>query len=194
MEINPRLQKLVHSFAILTDEDWQLIRENAEEVNLAKGTYWIREGQICQQIGFVVQGVLRVFSTVGEKELIAHFCFERRNPIVSAYTSFINQTPSVEAIQALEDTTLLVLNRNALNDLYERKAIFQKLGRLLTEQMYVMAKMRIYDLQHKTALERYQELLDKYPNIINRIAHRHIAAYLGIAPESLSRLRRQLMA
>lgn len=193
MDINPRLQRLVHSFTILTDEDWQLLQASAQQIVVPKGAYWIREGQICQQIGFVVEGVLRVFSTVGDKELIAHFCFERRNPIVSAYTSFINQMPSLEAIQALEPTTLLVINRDVLNDLYERKAVFQKLGRLLTEQMYVMAKMRIYDLQHKTALERYQELLDKYPNIINRIAHRHIAAYLGIAPESLSRLRRQLM-
>lgn len=187
-----RLQKLVAQFAHITTEDWDFALSNAQTIHLKKGDYWVEEGKTCRYIGFVVEGVFRIFSTVEGKEIIAHFSFERRNPVLSAYTSFINQRPSLESIQALEDSTLIVLHYDHLQKLYQKKPVFERLGRLLIEQMYVLAKTRIYDLQHKTASERYRELLEKYPQIINRIAHHHIASYLGIAPESLSRLRKKL--
>lgn len=187
-----RLQKLVAQFAHITTEDWDFALSNAQTIHLKKGDYWVEEGKTCRYIGFVVEGVFRIFSTIEGKEIIAHFSFERRNPVLSAYTSFINQRPSLESIQALEDSTLIVLHYDHLQKLYQKKPVFERLGRLLIEQMYVLAKTRIYDLQHKTASERYRELLEKYPQIINRIAHHHIASYLGIAPESLSRLRKKL--
>ncbi len=188
----PRLQKLVAQFAHLSPKDWDRALSNAQTISLKKGEYWVQEGAICQYIGFVQTGVLRIFSTVNGKEMVSYFSFERRNPVLSAYHSFIDQVPSIETIQALEDSTLLVLHYDHLQKLYEEKPVFERLGRLLIEQMYVLAKTRIYDLQHKTATERYVELLEKYPQITNRIAHHHIASYLGIAPESLSRLRKKL--
>jgi CRP-like cAMP-binding protein len=190
--MNFRLKKLITQFAHLPEEDWEIALSKTKLITIKKGDYWIREGMICHHIGFVIEGVLRVFSTSAKKEMISHFCFEKRNPIASAHTSFINRQPSIESIQALEDTQLLVLHYDALQKLYNQQPIFQKLGRLFIEEMYVAAKMRIYDLQHKTATRRYIDLLDKYPNIINRIPHHHIASYLGIAPESLSRLRKKL--
>jgi len=190
--MNFRLKKLIAQFAHLSEDDWEIALSETKLVTIKKGDYWIQEGAICHYIGFVIEGVLRVFSTNAEKEMISHFCFEKRNPIVSAHTSFINRQPSIESIQALEDTQLLVLHYDALQKLYDQQPIFQKLGRLFIEEMYVAAKMRIYDLQHKTATTRYKDLLEKYPNIINRIAQHHIASYLGIAPESLSRLRKSL--
>lgn len=190
--MSSRLQKLVAQFAHITIEDWNFALSNAQIIHLKKGDYWVVEGKTCRYIGFVEKGVFRVFSTVEGKEIIAHFSFERRNPVLSAYTSFINQQPSLESIQALEDSTLMVLHYDHLQNLYQQRPIFERLGRLLIEQMYVLAKTRIYDLQHKTASERYNELLEKYPQIIHRIAHHHIASYLGIAPESLSRLRKKL--
>ena len=187
-----QLQKLAARFAPISQEDWDFALSKSKIIHLKKGDYWVQEGSTCQYIGFVITGVFRVFSTVEGKEIIAHFSFERRNPVLSAYTSFINQMPSLESIQALEDSSLLVLHHEHLQNLYQEKPIFERLGRLLIEQMYVLAKMRIYDLQHKTATERYAELLEKYPQIINRIAQHHVASYLGIAPESLSRLRKKL--
>lgn len=187
-----RLQKLVAQFAYLSPEDWDLALSKSRIINLKKGAYWIREGKTCQYIGFVITGVFRVFSTIEGKDIIAHFSFERRNPVLSAYTSFINQRPSSESIQALEDSSLLILHYEDLQQLYQEKPVFERLGRLLIEQMYTLAKTRIYDLQHKTATERYHELLEKYPQLINRIAHHHVASYLGIAPESLSRLRKKI--
>ncbi|MFT5648346.1 MAG: CRP-like cAMP-binding protein [Aureispira sp.] len=190
--MSARLQKLVAQFAHISQEDWDFALSKAKLITLKKGEHWVQEGKTCQHIGFVITGVFRVFSTVDGKEIIAHFAFERRNPVLSAYTSFINQMPSLESIQALEDSSLLILHHEHLQKLYQEKPVFERLGRLLIEQMYVLAKTRIYDLQHKTATERYAELLEKYPQIINRIAHHHVASYLGIAPESLSRLRKKL--
>jgi len=190
--MSARLQKLVAQFAHLSQDDWDVALSKSKIISLKKGAYWVREGATCQYIGFVITGVFRIFSTIEGKEIIAHFSFERRNPVLSAYTSFINQMPSVESIQALEDSSLLILHYEHLQKLYVERPVFERLGRLLIEQMYVLAKTRIYDLQYKTATERYTELLEKYPQIINRIAHHHVASYLGIAPESLSRLRKKL--
>lgn len=189
-----RLQKLVAQFAPLQESDWELALSKAKLITIKKGENWVREGERCDYIGFIIQGAFRVYSTHEGKEMISHFCFEKRNPVVAAYTSFLNRKASIESIQALEDSQLLILHYDELQKLYQHQVVFEKLGRLLIEQTYVAAKMRIYDLQHKTATQRYQDLLDKYPGLCNRIAQHHIASYLGIAQESLSRLKKQLQA
>lgn len=185
-----RLQQLVQPLVPLQDEEWELLASQAQIIQLKKGEHWLKEGQVAQHIGFVVQGILRIYHNNQDKVFISHFCCEERNPIVAAYTSFIYQKPSLEAIQALEDCQLYLLSYQQLQSCYASSIRFERLGRLLMEQTYVAAKQRFYYQQQRSAAERYAYLLDKYPNLVQRIPLHHLAAYLGIAPESLSRLRR----
>ena len=85
----------------------------------------------------------------------------------------------------------MLISYNDLHRLYEQSIHLQKLGRLMAEFNYTLAMERIYSLQHHSARQRYEQLLDIYPNLINHVPHHYIASYLGITPESLSRVRKE---
>src|SRR6185503_18854812 len=114
-----------------------------------------------------------------------------RNHFVADFSSFLTRKPARENIHALEDCELALISQKDLEKLYSESFAFQKLGRLIAEYNYVLAVERIYSLQHESALERYNHLLEIYPNLINRVPHHYIASYLGITPESLSRIRKE---
>lgn len=185
-----RLKNIIHPFVQLTDEEWVMILDRVQVLYLKKGEFYIREGQACNQVGFLFEGILRVYYMVDEKEFTSYFNFYNRNPLVSSFESFLLQKPSTESIHTLEDSILITLTRSHLNSLYEMSASFQKLGRLMAEQNYILAIERIRSLQFQSANDRYEQLLTIYPQLINKIPHHYIASYLGITPESLSRIRK----
>ncbi|MCP4440991.1 MAG: Crp/Fnr family transcriptional regulator [Aureispira sp.] len=189
----PKLFKLINKIVPLGKEEQEWVQDALQLQVVKKGEFFIKEGQVCNTLGFLQTGIMRVFTNVEGKEHTNYFCFERRNPVVCAHMSFISRKPSLESIQALEDTEMLSISYYALQKLYQQSPKFQELGRLMMEQTYIDAKLRILALQTQPAQARYQRMLDKYPNMINQISHHYIASYLGIAPESLSRIRRQLM-
>ena len=104
----------------------------------------------------------------------------------------MNNTPSSINIKAIEDTELLVVKQQDLNDLYNRISKTERLGRVLIEQAYLKIVQQSIDLQVFTATERYENLLHKFPEIFQRVQLYHIANYLGIASKSLSRIRKEI--
>lgn len=188
-----KLKATLNHFLPLPEEDWNLIQDCLLEKHLAKGEHFIREGQTCNQIGFLNKGITRVYYLVDGKEYTSYFNFENRNPLVSAFTSFITRKPSQENVHVIKDAELLLFNYEQLQSLYEASPSIQKLGRLMAENNYVLSIERIYSLQHYSAQERYLGLLNIYPNLINHVPHHYIASYLGITPEALSRVRRTIV-
>jgi len=156
-----------------------------------KGDFFVKEGQICNHFGFLVKGIFRVYHLANEKEFTSYFNTDERNRLVADFSSFLTRKPSRENIHALENCEVLLIRQDALENLYDGSFTFQKLGRLIAEYNYVLAIERIYSLQHESAAERYNHLLEIYPNLVNRIPHHYIASYLGITPESLSRIRKE---
>ncbi len=184
------VQNMIPLLAQLNEEDWGMIVPLLKVVKLKKGTYFIKDGQVCHQIGFLYQGILRVFHLVNGKEFSSYFNFASRNPIVSAFESFLLQSPSSENIHALEDSVVITITFAQLQSLYEQSPRIQKLGRLMAEQNYLLAMERIKSLQFHSATDRYSALLKIYPQLINKIPHHYVASYLGVTPESLSRIRK----
>lgn len=164
----------------------------AEEVNYKKGDYFIREGETGQRIGFLLSGVARVYHHANDKEYTSYFNFPERNRLVASFESFLTGKPSKENIHFLTDARLIVFSRASLDTLYAESQAFSELGRKLAEYNYLLAMKRIFSLQHDTAQLRYVQLLDIYPDLVNTIPHHYIASYLGITPESLSRIRKEL--
>jgi CRP-like cAMP-binding protein len=167
--------------------------EQCEDVHFKKGHTFVREGEICYKIGFLISGIARVYHIANDKEYTSYFNFPGRNRMVASFESFLTRKPSKETIHFLEDAHLVVISRENLYNLYQQSPVFSELGRKLAEDNYILAMERIFSLQHDTAQERYLKLLEGYPDLMNLVPHHYIASYLGITPESLSRIRKELM-
>jgi|ERR1043165_1721833 CRP-like cAMP-binding protein len=193
METLPeKLVKTIQHFTDLPTADWQRLTDVMHEAEVKKGDFFLKQGKVCSHLGFLVSGVMRVYHLANDKEYTSYFNFGSRNPFVSSYSSFVTRKPSHESIHALEDCKLAQISYDDLQQLYSESAAFQKLGRLIAEYNYTLAVERIYSLQHNTANERYVQLMDMYPNLINVVPHHYVASYLGVTPESLSRIRKEL--
>lgn len=154
---------------------------------LTKNSFLITEGKICDQIYFVEQGCLRGYYNHDGKEISYWFAFE--NDFVTSFYSFISRQPCVENIQALESCTLWAVSWRDLQKLYDRHPDIERLGRLMNERYYMRLEERFVRNHFKEARERYENLMAHAPHFLQRIPLGHIASYLGITQETLSRIR-----
>ncbi|MCW3127756.1 MAG: Crp/Fnr family transcriptional regulator [Bacteroidetes bacterium] len=191
--MNEAFLTFLSSFSRLSKEDIEQLAEACTEVSYAKGDYFIREGEVCHKIGFLISGIARVYHIANDKEYTSYFNFPQRNRMVATFESFLIQKPSKENIHFLQDSVLILIPRTKLYELYETSPAMQEMGRKLAEYNYVLAMERIYALQHDTAQMRYEKLLHIYADLVNMVPHHYIASYLGITPESMSRIRKELM-
>lgn len=158
--------------------------------HVKKGDYLLREGQVCDRITYINTGLLRTFHIKNGNEINTCFCME--NSITSSHESFVNQIVSKEYIQAIEDATIVSLSHKNLMKLYQFNPKWESLSRLLTEKECTRLSERIDTLSFETAKEKYLHLLKKQPEIIQRVAIQHIASYLGVSRETLSRIRSKI--
>jgi CRP-like cAMP-binding protein len=191
--MNETFLTFLSNFSRLNKEDTEQLASVCTEANYAKGDYFIHEGEVCRKIGFLVSGIARVYHIANDKEYTSYFNFPQRNRMVASFESFLTQKPSKENIHFLQDAVLILVPREKLYSLYEVSPGMQEMGRKLAEYNYILAIERIYALQHDTAQMRYEKLLHIYAELVNMVPHHYIASYLGITPESLSRIRKDLM-
>ncbi|CAM4085598.1 Crp/Fnr family transcriptional regulator [Zobellia roscoffensis] len=114
------------------------------------------------------------------------------NEFITDYESFISQEPSTLRIQSIEKGEAIFLDRAGLNSLYDTSFYWNKFGRIISEQIFVNSKRRTEQLLFLTPKERYLLLLKDHPDYFQKYALKHIASYLGITPQSLSRIRNQI--
>lgn len=151
--------------------------------------FFLQAGSVCHYVGFVIQGLLRYYSLDDGIEYTYDFSLEQT--FTCNYESFLIQTPSSRFIQAVEDTTLLVINYDNLQMLYNQLIEGQKFGRLVAESLFVSMLQKLTAFYTETAHERYDSFLKTYPHLQERLPQYVIASYVGIKPQSLSRIRAQ---
>jgi CRP/FNR family transcriptional regulator, anaerobic regulatory protein len=152
-----------------------------------KNEILIYEGKICSQLFFIKKGFLRGFHYQNGKEITAWFGFE--NDFATSTYSFVSQKTGYETIEVIEDSILYVIGYEDLNEIYHKHPEFNYAGRLLTEKYYIDLIERTLCLQFQSAKESYEQLVATHPNILKRASLGHIASYLGISQETLSRIR-----
>lgn len=186
-----RLKDSVASIVTITDEELFVFLDFFEVRKLSKNDFFLEVGQICNYIGFVNQGSLIYFKSMESgEEITTDFAFEGDwvNSVISRLTNF----PSVLNIKAIEDSEILILKQEDLDKLYLQIPKIERLGRILTEQAFIKFVEQAIEFQTLIARERYENLLKKHPEIFQKVQLYHIANYLGIAPKSLSRIRKEL--
>ncbi len=191
MEEFALLRNYISRFLSFTDEDWQLHQAVLKRRFLKKGEHILKGGEVCNHVTFINKGHFRVYNVVNEEELTINFAFEGN--YITDYTSFVSRQPSSDYILAMDEAEILQINYEDLQASYEKSPLWQKFGRLMAEYILVFIVHRNKALLFNSPEERYLNLMKERPKVIERIPQQYIASYLGIQPESLSRIRKRLM-
>ena len=179
----------VRQFVPLSTDDEQIIQHLFEWHTIGSGAFFLQAGEVCRYVGFVTEGLLRYYVLDDGEEHTYDFSVEQT--FVCNYESFLTQTPSTRFIQALEATTLLRIRYDNLQKLYETLEHGQQFGRLVAEQLFVATLQKLTSFYRESADERYDNFLRLFPGVADRIPQYVVASYVGIKPQSLSRIRAQ---
>ncbi len=185
-----KLRLVISNFIEFADSEWLEFSEDFVEKKIDKGDFLITEGDYCNYVGFIDQGLLNYYYLVDGKKYIRGFFFD--NDFISSYTSFLLNEKAKGYIQAVENTSITLIHKTKIYQLYEKTSKFQQLGRMLTEHLFILVSEKYEDLLLKSPEERYLNLIENKPNVIQSIPQYMIASWLGITPEALSRIRKRL--
>ncbi|MBK9247016.1 MAG: Crp/Fnr family transcriptional regulator [Ignavibacteria bacterium] len=176
---------------ILNDEDIAAFTSFLTVKRLKKKEFFTVQGELCRSIGFVNSGCLRAFHT-DEKgdEFTMYFAF--LNWWIGDKTSFYSGTPSRFSIQVLEDCEVFQADKTKWEEALDQIPAFEKWYRIKVRKSYEATQQKIIDTQIESAEEKYLKLLKNSPEIVQRIPQHYIASYLGIKPQSLSRIRKNI--
>jgi CRP-like cAMP-binding protein len=180
----------IQTYYKLSAEAQSAIQDCFEQVVFSKNDYLLTEGKVCRHLYFLEMGALRGFYNLDGKEITHWFSFEK--DFVTSFHSFITEQPAVENIQLLEGSILWAISKDALTKLLNKYHEVERLVRIAYEKYYIRLEERFVNAQFKSAAERYENLLQQTPHILDRASLGHIASYLGISQETLSRIRSRL--
>jgi len=175
----------------LTDEEFNICTKFFIPKKLKKHQFLLNEGDVCRYLGFVNSGCLRQYSIDNKgTEHIIQFAIE--DWWVSDLQSFLSGFPATYNIDVLQDSEVLLLGKSSRDELLEACPKMERFFRLLIEANRVATNQRIADSLSASAEERYLKFIKTYPKLFEQVPQNHIASYLGITPQSLSRIRKEL--
>jgi len=166
------------------------MREKIHLVQISKGTLLVSSGQHCDHIYFVSKGVLRGFVKQQNKDITTWITAE--NEVVTSISSYYQQIPSIENIEALEECVLISLHRDDMLYMYEHFPEMNIVVRIILEKYYQDAEERAYISRLTDATAKYHRFINTKSNLLNRIPLKFVASSLGMTLETLSRIRSRL--
>jgi CRP-like cAMP-binding protein len=186
--MNERLYQYISSKIEITDQEYEIIESAFTPKKLRRKQYLLQEGDVCRYIAFVTKGILRLYR-IDDKgnEYILQFAPE--DWWISDRESLNSGKPSGYNIDALENTEMLLITLDSFKMIGEKVPAFRKLDEMLHSKTIIAAQKRIHAAISYTAEEKYKEFIKSYPDLYQRVPQHMIASYLGISPETLSRVR-----
>lgn len=183
-------EKLLKSYGF-SESDWAETEHRFEPLSIPAKTLFLEAGKVATRLGYLRSGLMRSFIYDDQaNDITTHFFKEGR--VVISIKSFNDQLASRESIIALEDCQLVVISFKNMLELMEKVPAWKQIGREVDQAKYTSLMKRSIQLQTLTASERYRLFMQKEPDILQRVALRHIASYLGIDIATLSRIRKSI--
>jgi len=182
----------ISRYVTFTDEEFEIFDSLLEFKSVSKKTILLHEGEMCNFEAFVVKGCLRkYYIDANGFEVILQFAIE--NAWISDISfSIYEDKPSQVFIETLEECELLVFSPETKETLFLKAPRFERAFRILMQRNLSVTQNRLFNTIAKTATEKYQEFLEHYPTIPQRVAQHYIASYLGISAEFLSKIRKKI--
>ncbi|WP_194778334.1 Crp/Fnr family transcriptional regulator [Pararhodonellum marinum] len=185
------MEKYLKSFNLLTDKEIEDFVQSSSQRVLNKGEYFIREGEVCNEVAFVKSGTLRSYY-ISEKGEEITYCIIFPNNLMAAYSSFISGKITEENMQALTYTELSVIPKKTIHEFAKHSPNWVEFLKVMAEQQYLELEKRIFQMQKNHALNRYANMIKNQPEYVQKIPLQYLASYLGITQRHLSRIRREI--
>jgi len=174
----------------ISDEDSDLFISKLNEKEFRKKSLILEMGKQENFLSFVEEGIIRF--NIPKEDYDFTFGFVFPGSFASGYDSFLSRQPSVYNIEAVTDCILWQISYDDLRFIYDKTTIGEKIGRLIAEDLYIKKMKRELSLLQDNAQKKYEDLLKQQPHLIQNIPLKYIASYIGIRPQSLSRIRKQI--
>lgn len=176
----------------IPQEEEQAVLENFKERNYKTKEYLLNVGDVCNKIFFVESGLVRMGLIDMNSEDIT-FKFRMPHQFVTDYESFLLQQPATYSLQALENTRCFEIEKDAFDKMIQMLTHGEFFNKKIVEGLYLEYKQRLLSFYRETPEERYLKIFEKMPSLINRIPQNYLASYIGVTPQSFSRIKRRYM-
>lgn len=185
----------MHPFRIFIEQythvdpnDWAEITSAAKQIHIKTNTIILEEGDICRHLYFIEKGIFRSYYNIEGNETTKYFIAAPN--LLTAQKSFRLQKPAQESLQALDNAVAYKISHDENKKLLQQKT-WNNFTRLFMSNVQQLLEEQLMKTQTRTAEYRYLELQNNFPHLINKIPLMHMASFLGIAPQSLSRIRKK---
>ena len=187
-----QIKAYLDQIATISNSDWDFFTSKLQRRVIPKKTNFLKLDDIENYISFIESGVVRLYIPKENPEKEITFGFSFKDQFISAYDSFLTQTPSAYQLQTLTETTLLSITYNDLQEVYNKTQIGNLIGRLTAERLFLLKSKREQNLLNLSAEERYMKLFKERPELLKVIPLKYISSYIGVTPQALSRIRKRL--
>jgi CRP-like cAMP-binding protein len=174
-----------------TEEELAVVKTYLTPKKLRKKQYLLQEGDVCKFISFVEKGALRSYS-IDEKGVERIIQFALEGWTISDLYSFLTAEPATYNIDALEDSELLLISKSAHEELLQKMPKYESWMRIQITNAYIAMQRRLTSIISLSLEERYASFTSVYPDIVQRVPQHMIASYMGLTPETLSRVRKKM--
>jgi len=182
--------KLISRFISLNDEESKAFAECIPIKTFKKGNILLKEGQVSRDSYFVIEGCVRKYYIIDGDERTTEFYIEDES--VASLQSYKNKTPANHYFECVEDSRLAVLSYEKEQELFKRVPKYEALCRMSMENDFGEQQEALAKFITSSPVDRYKNLLDTRPDLLQRVPQYHLASYIGVKPESLSRIRKRI--
>ena len=185
-----KLISVLEKIHALADKEKEFFENSFKPIQLKKNEFLLQSTAVCNKVCFLCQGLVRYFVFKNNEE--STFEFTKEGEFVADYHSFISEKPSNQNIQALEDCELLCIDYADLQNLYQMSPSANYIGRIIMEHRFIVMVDQLTITRQFDAQQRYEFFLEQYRDLVQRIPQYYIASYVGVKPQSLSRIRKRI--
>jgi CRP-like cAMP-binding protein len=189
--MHSNLIKILGQFANLDENESELIKSSFNPHSLVKGEYFLKEGEVNKHVGFLHKGLVRYFVYKDGEE--STFEFTKEGEFIGDYQSFRNATVTKQNIQAIEDCELLIIDFPKIQNIYNKTENGNLIGRQIIAHRFDVMVNQLLEIYMQNHEDRYKSFIKKYYDLTQRIPQYLIASYVGVRPESLSRIRKRFV-
>lgn len=182
----------IRSYIDFDEDDEHFISSVYRSRSMSKGEHFLLAEDVCREVAFIESGVFRFYINTDDRDATYYFAAE--SAFICDYPSFLPQRPSYVNIQALEASEIRIISFDDLQRFYREIKFGERFGRLIAEEIFVDTVQQLASFYQDKPAVRYQNFVQRFPELVQRLPQYYIASYVGIEPQSLSRIRRRFLS
>ena len=183
----PHLFEQFNSWVEIPVKEWLVLENKTTEKKLSRSDFFLQAGEVDLEFGIVLSGIFRLYyvDSAGKEHIKA---FRQYGELIGAYAEMLMNIPSRTFIQAMDNSTALMLGKDFFSQFYERHPCWEKIGRLVAERHFLAKEQREFEFLQLDLFQRYQKFCQENNSLLGKIPQHQIASYLGVTPVALSRV------